>query len=167
MALYSGAQQRLAQLFGQGGTGDMRQAAAALKAVSDKYLNTKAAAYAQLERANLLYGAGQAKEAAAIYEGVLGKLKAQDPLTLLAKQGLGYCRFATNDLAGAQRIFSELAAVKSAAGTAQLNLGLIYERQGKLKEAVEAYRKTAAEAGGSEATLANARLEALTPGGGA
>jgi predicted negative regulator of RcsB-dependent stress response len=132
-----------------------------LASVAQKYPNAKAARFAELERANLLYGQGQAKEAAQIYEDCLSRWKDADELTLLARQGLAYCKLATNDLAGAQKLFEELAKAGFGAGSAQLQLGLLYELQSRVPEAVAAYRKAAEQAKGPEAALAKARLEAI------
>lgn len=140
---------------------DAGRAMSAFQAVAGQYPNTKAGCYAKLEEANLLYGAGRTSDAAKLYQGCVDQLGATDEVGLLAKQGLAYCELSANDLAGAQKLFIELAAAKFGAGTAQLNLGLVYERQGKLKEALAAYQLAAKLAKGPEGVLANARLEAL------
>jgi len=136
----------------------------ALKAVADKYPNAKAARYAQLERANLLYMLGRPAEAAKVYEDCATRFKGADDLDTLTKQGLAFSRLSAGDLAGAEKLFQELAGARLGAGTAQLNLGLIYERQGKRAEAVAAYKLAAKQAQGTEASLAKARLDTLGEG---
>jgi len=155
-------------LYGQAQAGgapkpeDVPKVLQRLAAVAERYPNTKAARYAQLERANLLYNQGRYAEAAKVYEDALGRFKAGDDLEALAKQGLALCRLSLGDLAGAQKLFQEMAAGKLGAGTAQVYLGLIYERQGNLKEAVAAYRQAAQQAQGPEAALARDRLEFIS-----
>ncbi|MFH0810138.1 MAG: tetratricopeptide repeat protein [Pseudomonadota bacterium] len=135
----------------------------ALRAVVQKYPTTRTAGMAQLEEGNLLYSQGRIKEAAKVYESCQSRFKATDDMGLFAKQALAYCKMSLGDLVGAQKLFEELTAAKFAEGAVYLNLGLIYERQGKTTEALGAYRKAALTAHGPEAVIANARREALTP----
>jgi predicted negative regulator of RcsB-dependent stress response len=163
MALYAQAQ----DAYGPDGAPVPEASAKALKtlaSVAHQYPSTKAARYAQLEQANLLYSQGRIKEADKLYSASLERYRQNDELDTLAKQGLAYCRLAEGSVETAVKLFQDIAAGKLAAESAQLNLGLIYERQGKLKEAVAAYEKAAAgQVGGPEAGLAKARLEQLAP----
>lgn len=164
---------RAMELYGQAkvelaadGTVRPESAAQALKElakVSAAYPKSRAARFAELERANILYSQGKFQEAAAAYSAHLARFKEGDEFALLAKQGLAYSKLGAGDLAGAAQLFQELEGQGFGAGSAQLQLGLIYELQGKLPQALEAYQQAANEARGPEAALANARLEALLP----
>lgn len=161
MDLYGQAQ----MVLGANQPGEAAKALQSLEAVSEQYPRTAAARYATLARANMLYEQGRPAEAAKLYQDCLDRFREGDSLEMLTKQGLAYSKLAAGDAAGAEKLFGDLAKAGFGAGSAQLQLGLIYQRQGKLKEAVAAYKKADQLAQGVEKTLAKARLSELAPEG--
>lgn len=87
-------------------------------------------------QAQLLFKANKISAAARLFEEVLK----QDPENMDAKLKLGVCRFRQKSFELAETIFRQLTATNHQNFNAWYYLGLCYERHGKPKDSITAYR---------------------------
>lgn len=144
------------------------RAEAAISAVDQlqkDYGSTPAALRAKLVRAGLLYDQGRFADAEALYKEFLGAGPREQPLLLLAREGVGLCAESRGDLAAALAAYQELAKDGVFRERAMWDQARIYAKQGNKQKALEIYKdmlSKAAPTGGMRDDIQN-RIAQLEP----
>lgn len=119
----------------------------AVDQLAKEYGSTPAALRAKLVRAGLLYDQGRFADAEALYKEFLGAGPREQPLVLLAREGVGLCAEGRGDLAAALAAYQEMAKDTVLRERAMWNQARIYAKQGNKQKALEIYKDMLGKAG--------------------
>lgn len=119
----------------------------AIDQLSKDYGSTPAALRAKLVRAGLLYDQGRFADAEALYKEFLGAGPREQPLVLLAREGVGLCAEARGDLAAALAAYQEMAKDTVLRERAMWNQARVYAKQGNKQKAIEIYKDMLGKSG--------------------
>lgn len=135
-----------------GNSGDMKdsylKASQIYESLVAEYPDSRAATLSYYNMGNIYFNIGETEKSIEAYKTFLKKSEKDDILIALAYYGLGYCYEKNEDYDNALKSFED--SNKLIKGTRfesinYANMGRIYEKMGKQKEALEFYQKTVEE----------------------
>lgn len=134
------------------------RAEAAVQAVEQldkEYKSTPAALRGKLVRASLLFDQGRYADAEALFKDFLAAGPREQPLVLLAREGVGLCAEARGDLGVALQAYQELGKESVFRERAQWNQARVLAKQGNKQKAIELYKEmlTKIGTGGSAGSM--------------